>query len=52
MGEHLSGPHLRSEVERDLQLICDGQANKDAILEKYINKYREIFKKAIDKADK
>ncbi|XP_011878275.1 PREDICTED: DNA topoisomerase 3 isoform X2 [Vollenhovia emeryi] len=51
MGFQMSKPHLRAELERDLQLISQRQKNPNEVLQNQINKYREVFKVAIERAN-
>ncbi|CAK9834424.1 DNA topoisomerase 3-alpha [Anthophora retusa] len=51
MGFQMSKPDLRADLEKDLKLICDRQKNPNDVLEVQINKYREVFKKALERAN-
>ena len=48
MGFEMSKPFLRSSLEADLQGICDGVKNKDAVLTDQINKYKDLFAQSMD----
>lgn len=50
MGFHMSKPHLRSELEADLKRICEGSRQPDAVLTEQIQKYRQVFEEAMQKA--
>ncbi|KAL0102558.1 hypothetical protein PUN28_018092 [Cardiocondyla obscurior] len=51
MGFQMSKPHLRSDLEKDLQLICQNQKDPNEVLQNQINKYRNVFKVAIERAN-
>lgn len=51
MGFQMSKPHLRADLEKDLQLICQRQKNPNEVLQNQINKYREVFEVAIERAN-
>ncbi|KAH0541196.1 hypothetical protein KQX54_021251 [Cotesia glomerata] len=51
MGFQMSKPYLRSELENDLKLICDGVKNPQQVLETQISKYRRVFKAALERAN-
>ncbi|OXU30865.1 hypothetical protein TSAR_001335, partial [Trichomalopsis sarcophagae] len=51
MGFQMSKPHLRAELENDLKLICDGVKTPDEVRQSMINKYREVFREALVKAN-
>ncbi|XP_036143952.1 DNA topoisomerase 3-alpha isoform X2 [Monomorium pharaonis] len=51
MGFQMSKPHLRADLEKDLQLICQRQKNPNEVLQNQINKYREVFKVAMERAN-
>ncbi|KOC68743.1 DNA topoisomerase 3-alpha [Habropoda laboriosa] len=51
MGFQMSKPHLRADLEKDLKLICDLQKIPNDVLEIQINKYRDVFKKALERAN-
>lgn len=45
----LAKPNLRADFENDLKLICDGLKDPDEVRREQIGKYREVFKKVVDK---
>ncbi|KYN28291.1 DNA topoisomerase 3-alpha [Trachymyrmex cornetzi] len=51
MGFQMSKPHLRADLEKDLQLICENKKNPNEVLQNQINKYREVFQVAIERAN-
>ncbi|XP_058807359.1 DNA topoisomerase 3-alpha [Phymastichus coffea] len=51
MGFHMSKPNLRAELESDLKLICEGQKQPDEVRQRTINKYREVFREALVRAN-
>ncbi|XP_067213930.1 DNA topoisomerase 3-alpha isoform X3 [Linepithema humile] len=51
MGFEMSKPHLRADLEKDLQLICQRQKEPNEVLQNQINKYREVFKVAMERAN-
>ncbi|KAL7304941.1 hypothetical protein TKK_0002738 [Trichogramma kaykai] len=51
MGFQMSKPNLRAELENDLKLICEGQKQPDEVRQRIINKYREVFREALTKAN-
>ncbi|XP_012057921.1 PREDICTED: DNA topoisomerase 3-alpha-like [Atta cephalotes] len=51
MGFQMSKPHLRADLEKDLQLICESKKNPNEVLQNQINKYREVFQVAIERAN-
>ncbi|XP_018404081.1 PREDICTED: DNA topoisomerase 3-alpha isoform X1 [Cyphomyrmex costatus] len=51
MGFQMSKPHLRADLEKDLQLICQRQKDPNEVLQHQINKYREVFQVAIERAN-
>ncbi|XP_011144136.1 DNA topoisomerase 3-alpha isoform X2 [Harpegnathos saltator] len=51
MGFQMSKPNLRADLEKDLQLICQRQKDPNEVLQSQINKYREVFKIAIERAN-
>ncbi|RUS69493.1 hypothetical protein EGW08_022747 [Elysia chlorotica] len=52
MGYEMSKPHLRSQLEADLKLICQGRKAKDDVLRDQIQKYKEVFIEACRQAQK
>ncbi|XP_024937681.1 DNA topoisomerase 3-alpha isoform X2 [Cephus cinctus] len=48
MGVRMTKPNLRAELENDLKLICEGQADPEEVLQRHIKKYRELFKTAME----
>ncbi|XP_063995529.1 DNA topoisomerase 3-alpha [Diachasmimorpha longicaudata] len=51
MGFQMSKPNLRAELENDLKLICDGQKTPQEVLQIQIDKYREVFRIALGRAN-
>ncbi|XP_011696308.1 PREDICTED: DNA topoisomerase 3-alpha-like isoform X2 [Wasmannia auropunctata] len=51
MGFQMSKPHLRADLEKDLQLICRRQKDPNEVLQSQINTYREVFRVAIERAN-
>ncbi|XP_033340128.2 topoisomerase 3-alpha isoform X4 [Megalopta genalis] len=51
MGFQMSKPHLRADLEKNLKLICERQKNPNDILQSQINKYRDVFKIALERAN-
>ncbi|XP_053988911.1 DNA topoisomerase 3-alpha isoform X1 [Hylaeus volcanicus] len=51
MGFKMSKPNLRAELERDLKLICDRQKDPKEVLQTQINKYRDVFKMTLERAN-
>ncbi|KAL6262200.1 hypothetical protein P5V15_007297 [Pogonomyrmex californicus] len=51
MGFQMSKPHLRADLEKDLQLICQRQKDPNVVLQNQINTYREVFKVAMERAN-
>lgn len=51
MGFQMSKPNLRAELENDLKLICEGQKNPNDVLTRQIEKYRDVFKIALERAN-
>lgn len=51
MGFQMSKPGLRAELERDLKLICEQRKNAKEVLENQINKYRDLFKISMERAN-
>ncbi|XP_059167505.1 DNA topoisomerase 3-alpha-like isoform X3 [Physella acuta] len=52
MGYEMSKPNLRAELEADLKLICEGRKTKEEVLSVQIQKYKEVFIEACNKAQK
>ncbi|XP_054850854.1 DNA topoisomerase 3-alpha isoform X2 [Eublepharis macularius] len=52
MGYEMSKPDLRAELEADLKLICEGKKDKSVVLREQIQKYKQIFVEAVEKANK
>ncbi|XP_071107508.1 DNA topoisomerase 3-alpha-like [Haliotis cracherodii] len=50
MGYQMSKPHLRSELEADLQRICEGRKDKNIVLREQIEKYKAVFIEASQQA--
>ncbi|XP_066595164.1 DNA topoisomerase 3-alpha [Prorops nasuta] len=50
MGFPMSKPHLRSDLEKDLQLVCEAKKDPKVVLQTQIEKYREVFKVAMERA--
>ncbi|CAH8288829.1 unnamed protein product [Heterobilharzia americana] len=46
----MSKPNLRSEFEADLKLICEGRKTKEDVLRYHLNKYKELFRIALNQA--
>ncbi|XP_078042704.1 topoisomerase 3-alpha isoform X2 [Augochlora pura] len=51
MGFQMSKPNLRADLENNLKLICERQKNPNDILQSQINKYRDVFKIALERAN-
>ncbi|XP_076233663.1 topoisomerase 3-alpha isoform X2 [Calliopsis andreniformis] len=51
MGFQMSKPNLRADLEKDLKLICERQKNPKDVLQIQINKYRDVFKIALERAN-
>ncbi|XP_076633672.1 topoisomerase 3-alpha [Colletes latitarsis] len=51
MGFQMSKPNLRADLEKDLKLICDRQKDPKEVLQTQINKYRDVFKVATERAN-
>lgn len=51
MGFELSRPHLRANLEKDLQAICDGQKDPNVVLREQIVLYKEIFSDAMRRSN-
>ncbi|KAJ7305990.1 hypothetical protein JRQ81_010356 [Phrynocephalus forsythii] len=52
MGYEMSKPDLRAELEADLKLICEGKKDKSIVLREQIQKYKQVFVEAVQKAKK
>ncbi|XP_020670289.3 DNA topoisomerase 3-alpha [Pogona vitticeps] len=52
MGYEMSKPDLRAELEADLKLICEGKKDKSVVLREQIQKYKQVFVEAVQKAKK
>ncbi|XP_042293597.1 DNA topoisomerase 3-alpha isoform X2 [Sceloporus undulatus] len=52
MGYEMSKPDLRAELEKDLKLICEGRKDKSVVLREQIQKYKQVFIEAVQKAKK
>ncbi|GFR86227.1 DNA topoisomerase [Elysia marginata] len=52
MGYEMSKPHLRSQLEADLKLICEGRKAKNDVLRDQIQRYKEVFIEACRQAQK
>lgn len=52
MGFEMSKPYLRAELENDLKRICEGTKDPSVVLREQINKYREVFRKTVEQANK
>nr|XP_033819211.1 DNA topoisomerase 3-alpha isoform X1 [Geotrypetes seraphini] len=52
MGYEMSKPHLRAELEANLKLISEGKKDKLVVLREQIQKYRQVFLEAVNKATK
>ncbi|XP_048349631.1 DNA topoisomerase 3-alpha isoform X2 [Sphaerodactylus townsendi] len=52
MGYEMSKPDLRAELEADLKLICEGKKDKSRVLREQVQKYKQIFIAAVEKANK
>lgn len=48
MGFEMSKPHLRAELESDLQRICEGTRNPADVLREQVQKYKQVFIHATD----
>ncbi|XP_076293388.1 topoisomerase 3-alpha isoform X2 [Lasioglossum baleicum] len=51
MGFEMSKPNLRADLERNLKLVCDRQKDPKDVLQTQINKYRDVFKIALERAN-
>ncbi|KAG7209965.1 hypothetical protein KM043_011554 [Ampulex compressa] len=51
MGFQMSKPNLRSDLEKDLKLICESQKKPEDVLQSQIQKYRDVFKVALERAN-
>ncbi|XP_031833068.1 topoisomerase 3-alpha isoform X2 [Nomia melanderi] len=51
MGFHMSKPDLRADLEKDLKLICERQKDPKGVLQTQINKYRDVFKTSLERAN-
>lgn len=52
MGFEMSKPYLRAELEADLKAICEGRRNPQVVLSEQIEKYRHVFRAAVQQANK
>ncbi|XP_007425114.1 DNA topoisomerase 3-alpha isoform X2 [Python bivittatus] len=52
MGYEMSKPDLRAELENDLKLMCEGKKDKSVVLREQIQKYKQVFVAAVEKAKK
>ncbi|XP_053551092.1 DNA topoisomerase 3-alpha [Bombina bombina] len=52
MGFEMSKPDLRAELEADLKLICEGKKEKFTVLRHQIQKYKQVFIEAVNKANR
>ena len=43
IGHNLTKPHLRAELERELNAICMGQKQKNDVTKRMIDKYKQVF---------
>ncbi|KAM4631525.1 DNA topoisomerase 3-alpha [Discoglossus pictus] len=50
MGFEMSKPNLRAELESDLKLISEGKKDKFAVLQQQVQKYKQVFIEAVNKA--
>ncbi|CAL8097451.1 unnamed protein product [Orchesella dallaii] len=48
MGFEMSKPHLRAELEADLQRICEGRKNPDVVLREQVQNYKQVFIQTMD----
>lgn len=44
-------PHMRAEMERDFKSICEGNAEKDDVVRKNIQAFREVYKNTLQQAN-
>ncbi|XP_043282563.1 DNA topoisomerase 3-alpha isoform X2 [Venturia canescens] len=51
MGFQMSKPNLRAELESDLKAICEGRKDPERVLAEQIEKYRNVFKIALERAN-
>ncbi|XP_034948825.1 DNA topoisomerase 3-alpha isoform X2 [Chelonus insularis] len=51
MGFQMSKPNLRAELENDLKLICDSAKDPQLVLREQIDKYRNVFQVAMQRAN-
>ncbi|XP_076641227.1 topoisomerase 3-alpha isoform X2 [Halictus rubicundus] len=51
MGFQMSKPNLRADLERNLKLVCERQKDPKDVLQTQINKYRDVFKIALERAN-
>ncbi|RWS28419.1 DNA topoisomerase 3-alpha-like protein [Leptotrombidium deliense] len=49
LSEDLSKPHLRANLEKQLQEICNGSLNPGDVLRNQLNSYKQLFINAKDK---
>ncbi|XP_062999738.1 DNA topoisomerase 3-alpha isoform X2 [Elgaria multicarinata webbii] len=52
MGYEMSKPDLRAELESDLKLICEGKKDRSLVLREQVQKYKQVFIEAVEKAKK
>ncbi|KAL0269615.1 UNVERIFIED_CONTAM: hypothetical protein PYX00_007289 [Menopon gallinae] len=52
MGFEMSKPHLRAELEQDLNRICEGVKQGDEVLATQLRKYKEVFQSAQTQVNK
>ncbi|XP_017884787.1 DNA topoisomerase 3-alpha [Ceratina calcarata] len=51
MGFQMSKPDLRADLEKGLKLICERQKDPKDVLKDQIDKYREVFKISLERAN-
>ncbi|XP_063286717.1 DNA topoisomerase 3-alpha [Pelobates fuscus] len=52
MGFEMSKPDLRAELESDLKLVSEGKKDKFLVLRQQVQKYKQVFIDAVEKATK
>ncbi|XP_053327854.1 DNA topoisomerase 3-alpha [Spea bombifrons] len=52
MGFEMSKPDLRAELESDLKLVSEGRKDKFTVLRQQVQKYKQVFVEAVEKANR
>ncbi|KFD57414.1 hypothetical protein M514_01517 [Trichuris suis] len=52
IGCDMSKPNLRAEFEAELKKICDGVQTKESVLRVFRQKYKELYDKVVQSADR